>query len=231
MISIEEDDSFIQKDGKAKMIIVAVKRNDGKVIRFPYSARLSLSSLIKEVNDKVGNAPVSEERKYGVESFSKEIGQTVPEAAKTILALSGFNTGNKIQKEDLVKCVKVLPRIDKYAPIDLVCFNGDPSKGGIYRVLALPTGKVPYYEVIDDTIYHKGEIPRRTPAFPEEIEFFEKRKTPIPFEKGRLEELFPCPICQKKVVCHKMDDEKYHGKCSECEQTIVSDTVRQATAV
>lgn len=224
MITIEEDDSFIQKDGKAKMIIVAVKRNDGKIIRFPYSAKLSLSSLIKEVNDKVGNAPIISERIIE-EIQSPLMKDKVKSLTDNISEIAGETFG-KIKKEDLVKCVRLLPRIDKYAPIDMVVFNGDPSRGGIYRVLSLPTNKVPYYEVIDDTDYHRGETPRRTPAFPEEIEFFQKRKPPMTFEKGKFEELFSCPICQKKIVCHKMDDEKYHGMCQDCSQPIISDTVR-----
>jgi hypothetical protein len=223
MIVIEEDDSFIQKDGKAKMIIVAVKKADGKTVRFPYSAKLSLASLIKEVNEKVGSAPVSLERKDSL--FVADTPFNLP-INKELAKIAGMMEG-KIQKEDLVKCVKLLPRIDKYAPIDMVVFNGDPSKGGIYRVLALPTGKVPYYEVIDDTDYHKGEIPRRVPAFPEEIEFFEKRKPPIPKEIGSFEEIFPCPVCQKKIACIKRDDEKYHGRCDDCQVDIVSDTIRQ----
>ena len=219
-IIIEENDSFIN-DGEATMIVVAVTKDDGKSVRFPYSASKTFSDLISDVNAKIGSAPVAERP---VSEGLKKMGEGYVNGLRTLIdndvikALAGESDG-KIKKEDLVKCVKLLPR-DKDAPIDM-------AVGGIYRVLALPTNKVPYFEIIDDTDFHKAEIPRRVPAFPEEIEFFQKRKPPTPKEIGKFEEIFPCPICHVKIVCNRMDDNKYHGKCGECNHEIVSDTVRQ----
>ena len=219
-IILEENDSCIQSDGKAKMVIVAVTKDDGKIVRCPYAADKSISDLISDVTTKLGSVPVSEARPV----------ETVPVSSTPIppsQALSSLvGEVGKIKKEDLVKCVKLLPR-DKMAPIDMVIFNGDPAKGGIYRVLELPTDKRAYYEVIDDTDYHKAEIPRRVQAYPEEIEFFQKRKPPIPKVVGKFEEIFNCPNCQKRIVCTREDDNKYHGKCEDCDLSFSSDTVRE----
>jgi hypothetical protein len=214
-ICIEEDDSFIQKDGKSKMIIVAVKKSDGKVVRFPYSAKLSLSSLIKEVNEKIGVASVSTERFVPLPDIE------VKASMFDIKNIIGESEG-QIKKECLVKCVKLLPR-DKDAPIDM-------EVGQNYRVLAIPTGKVPYYEIIDDTDYHKADIPRRVAAYPEEIVFFQKRKPPIEKTVGRFEDIFNCELCKKSIVGYRMDDNKYHAMCNECNHETISDTVRQPVA-
>ena len=228
-IILEENDSFIQPDGKATMIVVAVIKDDGKVVRFPYSASRSMSALIDDINVKIGNAPISEERKYGVESFARDTGKTVQEAAKTILELSGIHEG-KIQKEDLVKCIKINPdRLNMKGQTPTI----DLEVGQIYRVLKITMNgpNVSSYDVIDDTEYHRAETPRRIMAFPDEVEFYQKRKSPPIKEIGTPEEIFNCPSCQKRVVCNKMEDGKYYGKCDDCNQEIISDTVRQTVAV
>jgi len=209
IITLEENDSFIQPDGVATMIVVCVKVG-AKVIRFPYAANRSMSALIQDINAKIGDAPMAEVRREVVELNTNP--KTTP--IETIRQLAGESDG-QIKKEDLVKCVKILPR-DKDAPIDM-------EIGGIYRVMALPSNKVPYYEIIDDTDFHKAEIPRRVPAYPEEIAFFQKRKLPIPKEVGRFEDFFPCELCQKKIVGYRMDDNKYHGQCPECNHETIVD--------
>jgi len=135
-IILEENDSFIQPDGKATMIVVAVTKDDGKVVRFPYSADRSMSALIEDINLKIGNASISEARNIQQEDLSKGFQENIKRGIDAIKEISGMNDG-KIRKEDLVKCIKLLPR-DKDAPKDL-------EIGGIYRVIALPIpGKVPY---------------------------------------------------------------------------------------
>ena len=52
-IILEENDSFIQQDKHAKMIIVAVTMDDGKFIRFPYSAERTFSDLIFDIDAKI----------------------------------------------------------------------------------------------------------------------------------------------------------------------------------
>ncbi len=217
-IILEENDSFIQPDGIATMIVVAVTKDDGKTVRFPYSAEKTMSALIADVNAKIGSAPVATIRER-IETGVEDIRSAITPAYETIKQLAG-QSNNKIQKEDLVKCIKLLPRIDKYAPIDM-------EVGGIYRVADVPHGKIPYYEVLDDTDYHKADIVRRIPAYPEEVEFFAKRKPPIAFEKGKMEQFIPCEICQKKVVGHKLDDEKYHANCPDCNHETVIEKVLQ----
>ena len=210
-IILEENDSFIQDDGRATMIIVAVTKDDGKTIRFPYQAvDRSICDLIDDINKKIGKATVIER------VMESSPAQAIP-PSQALASLVGGE--GKIKREDLVKCIKLLPR-DKFAPIDMVI-------GGVYRVLELPTDKRAYYEIIDDTDYHKAEIPRRIQAYPEEIEFYQKRKPPIPKEVGRFEEIFNCPQCQKRIVCNRMDDNKYHGKCEDCDLGFTSDTVRE----
>lgn len=206
-IVLEENDSFIQSDGIATMVVVAVTKDDGKVVRFPYTAMSkTISDLISDINEKIGNAiPSVIERIENTESSYLKPFESIKSLIK--------ESDGQIKKEDLVKCIKLLPR-DKDAPIDMVI-------GGIYRVLELPKNKIPYYEVIDDTDYHRADTPRRVAAFPEEIAFFAKRKSPIPKEVGRFEQLINCPLCQKRISCVRMDDNKYHGLCEDCQHEIV----------
>jgi hypothetical protein len=221
-IVLEENDSFIQPDNIATMIVVAVTKDDGKVVRFPYAAEKSMSALIQDINAKIGNATASLPRVVEV-SGSLETASPVSKIPDAIRQLAG--TEGKIQREDLVKCIMVDPsRTNMKGQAPTI----DIEVGAIYRVLKVIMNgpNVASYEVVDDTDYHKAEIPRRIVALPNEVEFFEKRKPPMKKDLGRFEEIFPCPNCSKNVVCYKMDDDKYHGSC-ECGQPIISDTVRK----
>jgi hypothetical protein len=211
-IILEENDSFIQQDKHAKMIIVAVTMDDGKFIRFPYSAERTFSDLIFDIDAKITCAGFGVRPNLAVreEVISHPATAVVPLA--TVVVPSTDN--GQINREDLVRCIKVEPRA-KDAPIDIVV-------GNIYRVLKVhgpvltidgkPKKIIDGFDVIDDS----SETPRRIFAAPSEMEFYQKRK-PAPAKViGKFESTFLCPYCFIMMVATKEDDGKYHGKCMSC---------------
>ena len=223
-IILEENDSFIQQDKHAKMIIVAVTMDDGKFIRFPYSAERTFSDLIFDIDAKITCAGFGVRPNLRYENVvpspsnaSQEVRTGLSPAAEVSLSSSVAVPpveDNQIGREDLVRCIKVEPRA-KDAPIDIVV-------GNIYRVLKVHgprltiDGKVK--QIIDgfDVIDDKSETPRRIFAAPSEMEFYQKRK-PAPIKViGKFESTFLCPYCFIMMVATKEDDGKYHGKCMSC---------------
>lgn len=188
------------------MIVVAVTKDDGKVVRFPYSADRSMAQLINDVEARVGTAPVASRVVETVEP----IAVSVPVPTLPIPTLPTLNQNGKIQKEDLVTCVKVHDR-GKGATVDIVV-------GGIYRVLKVNMNgpNVSSYDIIDDTDYHKADIPRRILAYPDEIQFLEKRKTPIKKEIGKFEQTKVCDKCIKQYIQYRNDNGEYQGECPDC---------------
>jgi hypothetical protein len=223
-IILEENDSFIQQDKHAKMIIVAVTMDDGKFIRFPYSAERTFSDLIFDIDAKITCAGFGVRPNLRYENVvpspsnaSTEVRSGLSAAAEVSLSSSVAVPpveDNQIRKEDLVRCIKVEPRA-KDAPIDI-------AVGNIYRVLKVHgpvltiDGKlkkiIDGFDIIDD----KSETPRRIFAAPSEMEFYQKRK-PAPVKViGKFESIFLCPYCFIMMVATKEDDGKYHGKCMSC---------------
>jgi hypothetical protein len=210
IITLGESDAFLRTDGRALMIIVHVTLDSGKKIQFPYEANLKISDLyesLKNITDEKIVVPLATVPLVSVATPAAEVSLSSSVAVPSV-------EDNQINREDLVRCIKVEPRA-KDAPIDIVV-------GNIYRVLKVHgprltiDGKVK--QIIDgfDVIDDKSETPRRIFAAPSEMEFYQKRK-PAPVKViGKFESTFLCPYCFILMVAVKEEDGKYHGKCMSC---------------
>ena len=210
IITLGESDAFLRTDGRALMIIVHVTLDSGKKIQFPYEANLKISDLyesLKNITDEKIVVPLATVPLVSVATPAAEVSLSSSVAVPSV-------EDNQINREDLVRCIKVEPRA-KDAPIDIVV-------GNIYRVLKVHgprltiDGKVK--QIIDgfDVIDDKSDTPRRIFAAPSEMEFYQKRK-PAPAKViGKFESTFLCPHCFILMVAVKEDDGKYHGKCMSC---------------
>jgi hypothetical protein len=210
IITLGESDAFLRTDGRALMIIVHVTLDSGKKIQFPYEANLKISDLyesLKNITDEKIVVPLAMVPLVSVATPAAEVSLSSSVAVPSV-------EDNQINREDLVRCIKVEPRA-KDAPIDIVV-------GNIYRVLKVHgprltiDGKVK--QIIDgfDVIDDKSDTPRRIFAAPSEMEFYQKRK-PAPAKViGKFESTFLCPYCFILMVAVKEEDGKYHGKCMSC---------------
>ena len=209
-IRLGESDAFLRSDGRAHMIIIHVTLDSGKQVQFPYEADKPISELyesVKNITDEKIVVPLATVPLVSVATPAAEVSLSSSVAVPSV-------EDNQINREDLVRCIKVEPRA-KDAPIDIVV-------GNIYRVLKVHgprltiDGKVK--QIIDgfDIIDDKSETPRRIFAAPSEMEFYQKRK-PAPAKViGKFESTFLCPHCFILMVAVKEDDGKYHGKCMSC---------------
>jgi len=210
VILLGESDAFLRSDGRAHMIIIHVTLDSGKQVQFPYEADKPISELyesVKNITDEKIVVPLATVPLVSVATPAAEVSLSSSVAVPSV-------EDNQINREDLVRCIKVEPRA-KDAPIDIVV-------GNIYRVLKVHgprltiDGKVK--QIIDgfDIIDDKSETPRRIFAAPSEMEFYQKRK-PAPAKViGKFESTFLCPHCFILMVAVKEDDGKYHGKCMSC---------------
>jgi hypothetical protein len=192
------------------MIIIHVTLDSGKQVQFPYEADKPISELyesVKNITDEKIVVPLATVPLVSVATPAAEVSLSSSVAVPSV-------EDNQINREDLVRCIKVEPRA-KDAPIDIVV-------GNIYRVLKVHgprltiDGKVK--QIIDgfDIIDDKSETPRRIFAAPSEMEFYQKRK-PAPTKViGKFESTFLCPYCFILMVAVKEEDGKYHGKCMSC---------------
>ena len=117
---------------------------------------------------------------------------------------------NEIEREDLVTCIKVLPR-GEGANIDIV-------EGGTYRVISIVRQSIGEtivarsYEVIDDS----APVQRRIFVFPQEIVLFKKHTVHEP-PRYQFEEIRPCGYCSEPVVMILDSNEnRYKGNCGKC---------------
>ena len=223
-----EGDGFLH-GGETQNIIVKVTLDSGKEMQFPYVASKTLSELYSDVSQIADEVIVSPPEVSAVKPPGTPAVFSGVMAAASAAAAS---TGNEeIGKEDLVKCVKVEDR-GEGATVDIVV-------GGIYRVLkvlksgGVVDGKmvsvVNSYDLIDDN----APTPRRIFAFPHEVVFYKKRKSPMPKVQGKIEELFACPVdgCGVKMVAYKEPDGRFRGTCWKCNFTAEFEGVKNAQPV
>ena len=186
-IELMEDDSISQPDGKPKHIYLSI---DNKKMILPTDKTiLDLLELGKGISPI---APLE-----------------TPETAQQPPLLSSTKP-NEIEREDLVTCIKVLPR-GEGANVDIV-------EGGIYRVIAIQRAGtvVKYFEVIDDA----APIQRRIPVYPQEVVLLKKHPYfPPPIHK--FEEIHPCGYCgESNALVLDIEKNKYVGECKKCHKQL-----------
>ncbi len=218
-IILGEDDAIFH-GGVPKNIVVTVTMDDGKKVKFPYSAEKSMSSLYEDIRNFCPSAP--EHKGEVVPSVRSEF--KIPPRDESKDRQLVISDPNKIEREDIVRCVVLEKR-------ESSC---DLKVGGEYRVLKairkdIPTadGKIQTvydgYEVIDDT----SASPIRTFVFPHEVQLLRKR-TPPPEKISNYEEIVICAECKEPsaLVLDKEKD-KYVGECVKCGKPMEKDRVKQ----
>jgi hypothetical protein len=187
-LELLETDSLSNK-GVAKNIVVSI---DGRRIILPI--KTTLQGLLELVR-KAGLKPQTDiHTEMLVKESTKAIDDTI------------INATSEIQKEDIVKCVRVLERAQG-ADVDI-------RMGGEYRVLGMKKivsgGQtvVEHYEVVDDN----APVPRRVMVSPVEVVLLRKHVAG-PKKVLVYEEIFPCE-CGEPTAC-TLDSikNKYIGQC------------------
>jgi len=166
-ICLEEDNGFLH-DGKPTLVVLVI---DGKT-RIPYEATKTIQELYVDVaklgvkediniieNFVHGECPTITTGKFDLEKL-KSSGDAL------------VNALSEIEKEDIVKCIKVHPR-EEGAGCNL-------KVGNEYRVLSRvfdinedgSKGKVLSYDIVDDN----SKASFRIKCLPDEIELLRKRK-------------------------------------------------------
>ena len=194
-LELLETDSLSNK-GVAKNIVVSI---DGRRIILPIKTTLAgLLALAQKEDLKA--LPIE------MSAITPIIGANAQ--------IQPINEG-VIEKEDVVKCVRVLERA--------VGADVDIRMGGEYRVLGMKKivsgGQtvVEHYEVVDDN----APVPRRVMVSPVEVVLLRKH-VQGPKKVLVYEEMFPCK-CGEAVVC-ELDPlkNKYIGNC-KCGATLECD--------
>lgn len=213
-ISLCEDDGIFF-GGKPRNVVLSIVFDDGRKLRVPYSADKSISEMYEDLGK------INENKKIVIKNIFSDYAVAIADSSiRTIenkVTESLANKNNTIEKEDIVKCIKVEDR-GKGATVDIVV-------GGEYRVIKITkqNGMITSYDVVDDT----ADTRRRIYVMPHEVEFLRKRVAPVFKEIGSPEEIFPCGICKKPIACVKSDDGMFRGVCEDCNKEIMSVNVRQ----
>lgn len=198
-ITISEDNGFLF-GGVPSLVVVTVTFDNGKQMRFPYTAEKAISALYEDLSrlntDAVPDKPLAE-----IVTLAPFM--AVPEPKKEPLAV---NKSSEIEKGDIVECIHLENRNDhagSKATEDIVV-------GGKYRVTkVLPGG----YECLDDT----APLQFKLFLMRHEVKLFAKGKAQEK-KKVFLEEGIHCHKCSEIVYCG-LHDGFYVGKC-ECGESI-----------
>jgi hypothetical protein len=187
-LELLETDSLSNK-GVAKNIVVSI---DGRRIILPI--KTTLQGLLELVR-KAGLKPQTDiHTEMLVKESTKAIDDTI------------INATSEIQKEDIVKCVRVLERAQG-ADVDI-------RMGGEYRVLGMKKivsgGQtvVEHYEVVDDN----APVPRRVMVSPVEVVLLRKHVAG-PKKVLVYEEMFPCKCGEPCALTLDAVKNKYIGQC------------------
>jgi len=210
------EDNGLLNDGKPTLVVLVI---DGKH-RIPYEASKTIQELYVDAAKFKDNVP-------GVLNLNPQ-NVTVPlnlDAANiqftpypptdirskdyvnhTTQGGSSFDNLN-IEKEDIVKCIKVHPR-DKGADVDL-------EVGNEYRVIFIKkqNGKVSSYDLMDDN----STVQFIITCLPDEVELLRKRKVKTnPVKTDYKQEIMKCDQCGTMNAIN-LDGDKYVGECEKCE--------------
>lgn len=216
-IEIIADNGFINnavhesKTGDATLVIVQVTLEDGKSKLIPYEANKPICQLINDIKKSINinmNVCVNPEIVLTVQT---PLEKYIEKRDKIIL--NAF-----IEREDLVKCVKVITR---EVGMDI---DNSPSKGKIYRVIDIHKagGEVIGYDVIDDVSGNKV----RMPVFKDEVELHQKFVKPPP----RIEVFSVTKLCQcGEISALPLNEagDMYAGKCVKCGSDLVEARIMQ----
>lgn len=220
-IELCENDAILN-NGAPTLVVLVVTNDHGKQFRLPYQADKTIQMLYVEVEKIMlkENFGIQEKPESSVinastfrgpsEHIIKPLDPTIFSQKNVVLKNESSLLNNQIEREDIVKCVKIYPR-DPGADCDLVL-------GNEYRVINIikVNKQVSSYEVLDDKSGNKTRIP----TLPDEVELFNKRKLK-PLNKGKkiFEIIAKCDECHEDNVL-ELNGECYMGICEKCGKDI-----------
>ncbi len=215
-IELCEDNGFLN-DGKPTLVVLVI---DG-VHRIPYEATKTIQELYEDVAkmplvldpDKVtlplDITPVSVQippENIIKTSDHTDFSKLSQEPNGKLILLT-----DEIEKEDIVKCVKVHPRLEG-ADVDL-------EVGGEYRVLSIKKerGQVMSYDLMNDN----SKTQFRITCTPDEVELLRKRKIKTnPVKTDYKQEIMKCAVCHTENALELVGD-KYVGECTKCKAKLI----------
>ena len=189
-IKISEDNGFLF-GGVPTLVVVTVTFDNGKVVRFPYTAEKAISALYEDLSrvnqDEVKTTPVI------IHPSPVNIHPGADVIEKTFPPIVDTSRTNEIEREDIVTCVKVEDR-GQGASVDI-------HVGGQYRVLkvhgkSLSMGDGQTRQMIDgyDVIDDQAPVPFRVYVFAHEVSLL--RKHGVKAKKFLTKEVdLKCPKC------------------------------------
>jgi hypothetical protein len=230
-ITLCEDDAVLN-NGKPLLVVVVVQFDNGIKKRIPYPAANTISDLYMSLNKIAPNVKETIVVTGGLvghpqehimtlespqENFMSELlpieQEAKPEEVKASVPVDKSTT---IEKEDIVKIIKLNPRGDGDTSIELAvgmeCRVLKVHKSGV----VLPgtddiTDLIRGYDVVND----KAARPERTFVLPDEVQLSRKRKPAPKVSKAKIEEILKCPHCGTMNAC-ALEDGKFKGTCEGC---------------
>ncbi len=200
-IELCEDNGFLN-DGKPTLVVLVI---DGKH-RIPYEATKTIQELYVDVG-KMTDVKVQQ-----IHNFLDTVSES-----DTDKLLDNINEFPGIEKEDIVKCIKVHPREEGS--------DCTMEVGNEYRVLSIKIerGKILSYEIVDDSTTESF----RMRVFPDEIELLRKRKVKTnPVKKDYKQEIVK--HCGEHNVLELVGD-TYVGECIKCKEKLEVNLAKPVT--
>lgn len=204
-ITLEEDNGFISGDGKPTLVVLVVTMDDGQQRRIPYHADRTIQQLYEDVR-KIKIPFIIPLPLPRLEVASDEDVVRALQAGKINILNS---SAREIEREDIVKCVKLHPR-EPGSDCDL-------SVGDLYRVIDIKkqNGELLYYEVIDDNSKNKTRIV----ISPDEVELIKKAVKPSP-RKNIVQSTVFCDCGFENVINLVPGTDIFSGQCEKCNQIL-----------
>ena len=221
-IELCEDNGFLN-NGKPTLVVLVI---DGRT-RIPYEATKTIQQLYEDIAKMPqptdmsldDNVPVMTIEDVGNSAEHKKIlaEQVIPSLSQNDVKLKPSEI-TEIEREDIVKCVKVYPR-DEGADNDLEVDHE-------YRVISIKKekGVILFYDIIDDNAGTKYRIT----CLPDEIELLRKRQPKTnPVKKDYFQEMMKCAQCGTENALDLVGD-KYVGECMKCQARLEKERPQNA---
>jgi len=198
------DDNGVLHDGKPTLVVLVI---DG-VKRIPYEATKTIQELYEDVakmplvldsNEVLLPLNLSTSDIHSPQVYTDQENKSAP-------MIDGLLIENVIQKEDIVKCIKVHERLEG-ADVDL-------EVGGEYRVLSIKKerGQVMSYDLMNDSSTNQFRIT----CTPDEVQLLRKRQPKTnPVKTDYKQEIMKCAVCSTDNALELVGD-KYVGECLKC---------------
>ncbi len=197
------DDNGMLHDGKPTLVVLVI---DGKH-RIPYEATKTIQELYEDVAKMNPEDRIYFSSPDGLKKLSEFPREVVTSNDSVTVPIT-----DEIEKEDIVKCVKVHNRGEGLTNVEVP--ESELEVGKEYRVFNIKKelGKVVYYELMDDNAKEQNLIG----CLLDEVELLRKRKVKTnPVKKDYKQEMMKCSNCSTMNALELIED-KFVGECVKC---------------